>query len=112
MRHYEVVLMLHPDHTDQMSHMLQKYRETIEINKGKIHRLENWGRRQLSYPIVKLHKAHYILMNIECDIETLKELNNSFRYSDSILRRLIIKLNKPVTSPSFMMIKNDKNELK
>lgn len=111
MRHYEIVLMLHPDQTDQVSYMLQKYRDIIALRKGLMHRLENWGRRQLAYPIAKLHKAHYILMNIECDTKTLEQLNDAFRYNDSVLRRLITKLNKSITKPSCMM-KQDEHDIK
>lgn len=107
MRHYEIVLMLHPDQSDQLPNMIKKYRETIESKSGIIHRMENWGRRQLAYPIVKLHKANYILMNIECDTETLDKLNYMFRYNDAILRRLIINMDKAVTEPSIMISKKE-----
>lgn len=110
MRHYEVVFMLHPDQSEQLPNMLQKYREIIETRGGQIHRLEDWGRRQLAYPIAKLHKAHYVLMNIECNNEALTELNDAFRYNDAILRRLVIAQNEAVTEPSIMMAKEDKKE--
>jgi len=110
MRHYEVVFMLHPDQSEQLPNMLQKYREIIETRGGQIHRLEDWGRRQLAYPIAKLHKAHYVMMNIECNNEALTELNDSFRYNDAILRRLVIAQTEAVTEPSVMMAKEDKKE--
>lgn len=112
MKHYEIVLMVHPDQSDQLPNMLQKYREIIESKSGSIHRLENWGRRQLAYPIVKLHKAHYVLMNIECDTKTLDELNHIFRYNDAILRRLVTNTDEAITEPSVMMVKEDKQETK
>ena len=112
MKHYEIVFMVHPDQSDQLPNMLKKYREIVESKKGKIHRLEDWGRCQLAYPIVKLHKAHYILMNIECDTTALDELNELFRYNDAILRRLVLNTNKAITEPSIMMAKDDKKEIK
>ncbi|MBK2124506.1 30S ribosomal protein S6 [Fangia hongkongensis] len=112
MRHYEVVFMVHPDQSDQLPNMLEKYREIIEKDGGKIHRLEDWGRRQLAYPIAKLHKAHYILMNIECDTEALDALNESFRYNDAILRRLVINTDEAITEPSVMVAKDDKKDEK
>jgi len=110
MRHYEIVLMLHPDQSDQLPNMIKKYRETIEYKDGIIHRIENWGRRQLAYPIVKLHKANYILMNIECDVETLDKLNYMFRYNDAILRRLVINMDNAVTEPSIVMSKKEEKD--
>ncbi|WP_119328981.1 30S ribosomal protein S6 [Cysteiniphilum halobium] len=112
MKHYEIVFMVHPDQSDQLPNMLQKYREIVESRGGKIHRLEDWGRRQLAYPIAKLHKAHYILMNIECDTEALNELNESFRYNDAILRRLVLNQSEAITEPSIMMAKDEKKEVK
>ena len=84
MRHYEIVFMVHPDQSDQVPAMLERYRANLEAKGGRIHRLEDWGRRQLAYPINKLHKAHYILMNVECDLEALTELTNAFRYNDAV----------------------------
>lgn len=110
MRHYEIVLMLHPDQSDQLPSMLEKYREIIESKGGSVHRMENWGRRQLAYPIVKLHKANYILMNIECDTKTLDKLNHTFRYNDAILRRLVINMDKAITEPSIMMAKEEEKD--
>lgn len=112
MRHYEVVFMVHPDQSSQLPNMLEKYREIIEADGGKIHRLEDWGRRQLAYPIVKLHKAHYILMNIECDTKALDALNEAFRYNDAILRRLVIKTDHAIAEPSLMVAEDEKKELK
>ena len=100
MRHYEIVFMVHPDQSEQVPGMVERYRSAIEAKGGKIHRLEDWGRRQLAYPIIKLHKAHYVLMNIECDGETLAELESAFRFNDAVLRHLTIKRNEAVTEPS------------
>jgi len=103
MRHYEIVFIVHPDQSEQVSAMIERYSNTITEKSGKIHRLEDWGRRQLTYPIQKLHKAHYILMNIECDQESLNELEHSFKFNDAILRHLTIRMHGPVTPPSPMM---------
>jgi small subunit ribosomal protein S6 len=100
MRHYEVVFMVHPDQSEQVPSMIDRYRSIIESNEGKIHRLEDWGRRQLAYPIQKLSKAHYVLMNIECNGEALAELEKMFRFNDAVLRDLVIKRKGPVTEPS------------
>jgi small subunit ribosomal protein S6 len=103
MRHYEVVFMVHPDQSEQVPAMIERYRSMIEGAQGKIHRLEDWGRRQLAYPIHKIHKAHYVLMNIECGIETLRELESAFRFNDAVLRSLTIARKKAVTEPSPLM---------
>jgi len=103
MRHYEIVFIVHPDQSEQVPAMIERYRSTIGARQGKIHRLEDWGRRQLTYPIEKVHKAHYVLMNIECDGETLGELEHSFKFSDAVLRHLIVKMKAAVTTPSPMM---------
>ncbi len=100
MRHYEVVFLVHPSQSEQVPAMLERYKGNLEGRGGKIHRLEDWGRRQLAYPINKVHKAHYVLMNIECDQEALDELENAFRFNDAVLRNLIIKRSGPVTDPS------------
>jgi small subunit ribosomal protein S6 len=100
MRHYEIVFLVHPDQSEQVGAMVERYRSMIEGTAGKIHRLEDWGRRQLAYPINKVHKAHYVLMNIECDSPTLNELNSAFRFNDAVLRNLIIQRDGPVTTPS------------
>jgi len=100
MRHYEIVFLVHPDQSEQVPAMLERYRNTIESKGGKIHRLEDWGRRQLAYTIQKVHKAHYVLMNIECDKETLEELTAAFRFNDAVIRNLVIKRDKAITEPS------------
>lgn len=102
MRHYEVVVMIHPDQSDQSKVMMERYTTSIKEAGGAVHRYEDWGRRQLAYPIKKLHKAHYILMNIECNQEALAELNNSFRYNDAILRSMFLQLDEAVTDMSFI----------
>ena len=100
MRHYEVVFMVHPDQSEQVPAMIERYRGMIETDGGQIHRLEDWGRRQLAFPIQKLHKAHYVLMNIECSQAALDELESAFRFNDAVLRRLVIKRPGPDTEPS------------
>ena len=102
MRHYEVVFLVHPDQSEQVPGMIERYRTLITAAKGKIHRLEDWGRRQLAYPINKVHKAHYVLMNIECDQPTLTELSNAFRFNDAVLRNLILNKEDAVNVPSPM----------
>ncbi|MCP4041676.1 MAG: 30S ribosomal protein S6 [Gammaproteobacteria bacterium] len=108
MRHYEIVFLVHPDQSEQVSAMIERYRSMIESADGRIHRLEDWGRRQLAYPISKIHKAHYVLMNIECSQETLDELGSAFKFNDAVLRNLIIRTKQPVTEPSPMA--RDKEE--
>ncbi|MFK8022287.1 MAG: 30S ribosomal protein S6 [Pseudomonadales bacterium] len=103
MRHYEVVFLVHPDQSEQVSSMIDRYRATIEKDGGKIHRLEDWGRRQLAYSIDKLHKAHYVLMNVEITAEAREELETAFRYNDAVLRNMIIKRSEAVTSESPIM---------
>ncbi len=100
MRHYEIVFMVHPDQSEQVPSMIERYRSIIEDGNGKIHRLEDWGRRQLAYPIIKLHKAHYVLMNIECEGESLNELETAFRFNDMVLRHLTIRRKVAITEPS------------
>ncbi len=100
MRHYEVVFLVHPDQSEQVPAMIERYRSSLEAKDGVIHRLEDWGRRQLAYPINKIHKAHYVLMNIECGDEALAELENAFRYNDAVIRNLIIKQKRAVTEAS------------
>lgn len=100
MRHYEVVFLVHPDQSEQVPAMIERYRSLIESGKGAIHRLEDWGRRQLAYPISKVHKAHYVLMNIECGQDTLRELESAFKFNDAVLRSLVIKRDAAVTTPS------------
>jgi len=103
MRHYEICFLVHPDQSEQVPAMLERYRSMIEEKKGSIHRLEDWGRRQLAYPIVKLHKAHYVLMNIECDNETLGELEGAFKFNDAVLRHLTIRRQNAVVEQSEML---------
>lgn len=103
MRHYEIVLIVHPDQSEQVPAMLDRYRQMITGRQGAIHRLEDWGRRQLTYPIQKMHKAHYVLMNIECDNETLLELEHAFKFNDAVLRHLTVSMDEAVTGPSPMM---------
>ena len=103
MRHYEIVFIVHPDQSEQVPAMIERYRSTITSRKGAIHRLEDWGRRQMTFPIAKMHKAHYVLMNIECDQETLDELEHSFKFNDAVLRHLTVQMKAAVTTPSPMM---------
>jgi len=100
MRHYEIVFLVHPDQSAQVPAMIERYRATIEDASGKIHRLEDWGRRHLAYPIKKIHKAHYVLMNIECDQATLEELESGFRFNDAILRSQTLLQREAITEPS------------
>lgn len=106
MRHYEVVFLVHPDQSSQVPAMIERYQAMIEQDGGKVHRLEDWGRRQLAYSIDKIHKAHYVLMNIECGHASLDELTNAFRYNDAVLRNLVLQKKAAVTKPSEMMKKS------
>ncbi|WKU20656.1 30S ribosomal protein S6 [Advenella alkanexedens] len=110
MRHYEVVFIVHPDQSEQVPAMIERYQALVTGNNGVVHRLEDWGRRQLAYPIQKLVKAHYVCMNIECNQETLDELEHSFRYNDAVLRNLIIKTSKAHTDASIMMKSVEREE--
>ena len=103
MRHYEVVFIVHPDQSEQVPAMIERYRTLVTSNGGAIHRLEDWGRRQLAYPIQKIHKAHYVLMNIQCDQETLDELEHAFKFNDAVLRHLTLSTKEAVVAPSPMM---------
>ncbi len=107
MRHYEVVFLVHPDQSEQVPAMISRYRSIIESKEGKIHRLEDWGRRQLAYPINKLHKAHYILLNIECTQEALDELSNAFRYNDAVIRNLVVQQKTAITEASALIKEKD-----
>jgi small subunit ribosomal protein S6 len=100
MRHYEVVFLVHPSQSEQVPGMVERYQGNLEKRGGVVHRLEDWGRRPLAYPINKVHKAHYVLMNVECDQEAIDELANAFRFNDAVLRNLIINRNAAVTEPS------------
>ena len=109
MRHYEIVFIVHPDQSEQVPAMIERYRGIVTARNGKIHRVEDWGRRQLAYLIQKVHKAHYVLMNIECDQETLDDLDHAFKFSDAILRHLTIRTDEPVTEPSPMMRQEERS---
>ena len=110
MRHYEVVFLVHPDQSEQVPAMIERYSALITEANGTIHRLEDWGRRQLAYPINKIHKAHYVLMNIECDGETLAELENTFRFNDAVIRNLVIRQDEAVTEASPLAKSSEKEE--
>lgn len=110
MRHYEICIIVHPDQSEQVPSMIERYKNLVLEQGGKVHRIENWGRRQLAYPIDKLVKAHYVLMNIECTSETLAEIENGFRFNDAILRHLTVKMKKAETGPSVMMKTVEKEE--
>jgi len=103
MRHYEIVFIVHPDQSEQVPAMIDRYKATLAAAGGKVHRIEDWGRRQMAYMIDKLAKAHYVCMNIECDQKTLEELEHAFKFNDAVLRHLIIKTKKAATEPSIMM---------
>ena len=102
MRHYEIVFLVHPDQSEQVPAMVERYQGMIAAGGGKVHRFEDWGRRQLTYPIAKVHKAHYVLLNIECDSKTLAELEGSFRFSDAVIRHLTTRVDQAFTEPSPM----------
>lgn len=110
MRHYEIVFLVHPDQSEQVPAMIERYRSMIESNQGAIHRMEDWGRRQLAYPINKIHKAHYVLMNIECDQATLDQLNNAFRFNDAVIRDLVIRRETAITEPSSLVKSKDQEQ--
>ncbi len=103
MRHYEIVFMVHPDQSEQVPGMIERYTSTINAGNGQVHRLEDWGRRQLAYPINKIHKAHYVLMNIECGQDVLEELNSNFRYNDAVIRSAVFSCDEAVTVESPIM---------
>ena len=107
MRHYEIVFLVHPDQSEQVPAMVERYKGGIEGKGGTVHRLEDWGRRQLAYPIQKAHKAHYILMNVECSQEALDDLLSTFRFNDAVLRNLVIKRDEAVTEPSVLAKSGD-----
>ena len=112
MRHYEVTLIVHPDQSSQVTTMIEKYKELVTTGGGVVHRDEDWGRKHLAYPINKIYKAHYLMMNIECDKETLDKLNYNFRFNDAILRNLIISKKEAITEPSIMVTEADKDKVK
>jgi small subunit ribosomal protein S6 len=103
MRHYEIVFMVHPDQSEQVPGMIERYSNTISKDGGSVHRLEDWGRRQLAYPINKIHKAHYVLMNVEASNEAMEELTTTFRYNDAVIRNLVIRRDEAVTDESLIM---------
>jgi small subunit ribosomal protein S6 len=103
MRHYEIVFIVHPDQSEQVPAMIDRYKAVLATSGGKVHRIEDWGRRQMAYMIDKLAKAHYVCMNIECDQKTLEELEHAFKFNDAVLRHLIIKMKKAESEPSIMM---------
>ncbi len=110
MRHYEVVFLVHPDQSEQVPAMVERYTRAITENGGQVHRLEDWGRRQLAYPINKIHKAHYVLMNIECGNESLSELTDNFRYNDAVIRNMVIRRDEAITEGSIMLQTEDKRD--
>ncbi|WP_325891016.1 30S ribosomal protein S6 [Grimontia sp. NTOU-MAR1] len=103
MRHYEIVFMVHPDQSEQVAGMIERYTGSIKESGGQIHRLEDWGRRQLAYPINKLHKAHYVLMNVEAEQAVIDELETAFRFNDAVIRNMIMRTKGAITEPSVMM---------
>ncbi|SDR82409.1 SSU ribosomal protein S6P [Halopseudomonas litoralis] len=107
MRHYEIVFLVHPDQSEQVNAMVERYTKLIEEDGGKIHRLEDWGRRQLAYPIDKIHKAHYIMLNVECSAKALEELSENFRYNDAVIRNMVIRRDEAVTEQSDMLKPED-----
>ena len=111
MRHYEIVFLVHPDQSEQVPAMVERYTALVKEANGAVHRTEDWGRRQLAYPINKIHKAHYVLMNIECDGETLKELENAFRFNDAVIRNLVMRRENAVTEASLLAKSNEKEEV-
>jgi small subunit ribosomal protein S6 len=110
LRHYEIVFLVHPDQSEQVPAMVERYRSMIESASGKVHRMEDWGRRQLAYPIAKVHKAHYVLINIECDQATLNELVSMFRFNDAVLRHLVVRREEAVTEPSALVKPKDEEK--
>ena len=109
MRHYEIVFLIHPDQSEKVQEIIERYKEIIAKADGAVHRLEDWGRKPLAYPIKNAYKAHYVIMNIECDNQTLIEIENNFRYSDAIIRNLVIKKDSAVTEPSIMISPEETN---
>lgn len=112
MRHYEIVFLVHPDQSEQVPAMIEKYRSTIEEANGTVHRLEDWGRRQLAYPIQKVHKAHYVLMNVECTTEALRELESAFRFNDAVIRNMTLARDEAVTETSPMLKSREEKDEK
>ena len=111
MRHYEIVVMVHPDQSEQVPAMIERYKNMVQVDGGKVHRLEDWGRRQLAYPIAKAHKAHYVLMNVECSDKALAELESAFRFNDAVIRKLVVRKDIAVIDQS-PLFKNPEDEKK
>ena len=110
MRHYEIVFIVHPDQSEQVPAMIERYKSMVEAHQGKVHRVEDWGRRQLAYPIQKIGKAHYVLLNVECDKATLDEIEHAFRFNDAVMRHLTVAMKKAETGPSPMWKQIQKEE--
>ena len=110
MRHYEIVFLVHPDQSEQVPAMVERYKKLIEEDNGSVHRLEDWGRRQLAFPIQKIHKAHYVLMNVECGDAALAELTSNFRFNDAVIRNMVIRRNEAITEPSIMMQADERRD--
>jgi small subunit ribosomal protein S6 len=110
MRHYEIVFMVHPDQSDQVPAMIDRYKSIVDQTGGRIHRLEDWGRRQMAFPINKIHKAHYVLMNIECNSDALEQLNSAFRFNDAVIRNLVLKRNAPIVEQSPLMKSKEEDD--
>jgi len=111
MRHYEIVFLVHPDQSEQVPAMIERYRSMVESGGGKVHRLEDWGRRQLAYPLAKMHKAHYVLLNIECSQQTLADIESAFRFNDAVLRHMTVRMDAAVTEPSpLLKAKEERDE--
>ena len=107
MRHYEIIFLVHPDQSEQVPAMIERYNNVIAQQQGKVHRLEDWGRRPLAYPINKVMKAHYVLMNVECNQQTINELKDNFRYNDAVIRNMVLRVDQAVTEPSPVMKEKD-----
>ncbi len=107
MRHYEIVFLVHPDQSEQVPAMVERYRGIIDSSGGMVHREEDWGRRQLAYPINKVYKAHYVLMNIECELEALEELTSAFKFNDAVIRHMVMKVKSAITAESPLLKKEE-----
>jgi small subunit ribosomal protein S6 len=112
MRHYEIVFLVHPDQSEQVPAMIERYRSMVESTGGKWHRLEDWGRRQLAYPLAKVHKAHYVLMNVECGQQTLADLESAFRFNDAVLRHMTVRQDTAVTEPSPLLKAKEERDVR
>jgi len=112
MRHYEIVFLVHPDQSEQVPAMIERYRSMVESTGGKLHRLEDWGRRQLAYPLAKVHKAHYVLINIECGQQTLTDLESAFRFNDAVLRHMTVRQDTAVTEPSPLLKAKEERDVR